>query len=357
MTAVNQFQALNSCGFAVLSAGVTNHVVDASNEGVAFAFMSETSSAITKLWFRYGLRVGTPPTYRISLQSLGTTGLPDGTVLGGGSPASATFTPPADTTWDGTGQWITLTNSYTPSLGQVMCSVIEYSSGTIDGSNNSSFTRAFSGLQSTVTGVPYVLTNTGGTWSKLGSSIGPFAYGTASTKHGMPAVGTYSTTQSTTGRRSACGITLPTAMGSTYSPSGFSCCGRLGATGSTGRFSVWNDSGTELATTGDIDSDHLAAVASECNIRAIFTTRPTLSYGTKYYFGVESVSSSAVGVRGITLTEASDRQAYPSGEVRHLGVWDGASWTDTTTTLPWVELIFDDITAAAGSSGGIVIGS
>lgn len=357
MTAVNNYQALNGAGLPVLPGGVTNHTVDASNEGVAFAFMSETSSAITKLWFRYGLRAGTPPTFRISLQSLGTTGLPDGTVLGGGSPASATFTPPADTTWDGLGQWITLDNSYTPTAGQILCSVIEYSSGTIDGSNNSSFTRSFNGLQSTATGIPFVLTNTSGTWSKLPTSSAPFAYGTASTKHGFPAVGTYTTTQSTSGRRSACGITLPTSLGTTFSPAGFSCCGRLGATGSVGRFSVWDSSGTELATTGDMDSDHLAYVASECNIRAIFTTRPTLNYGTKYYFGAQSVSSSVVGVRGITLTEASDRQAHPMGEVRHLGIWDGATWTDTTTTLPWVDLIFDDNTLPAGAAGGYVIGS
>ena len=51
------------------------------------------ADTLTTGCFLYGLRTGTPPTYRAALEAVGTDGTPDGTALGGGSPASVTFTP------------------------------------------------------------------------------------------------------------------------------------------------------------------------------------------------------------------------------------------------------------------------
>jgi hypothetical protein len=136
------------------SVSFTNFTINSSAgtaDIVVWCFQADTTDAITDLGFRYGARTGTPPTYRISLQGASTSGIgPDGTVLGGGSPASQTFTPPADTSINGLWQWKTLANSYTPTRGQFLCSVIEYSSGTIDGSNNSSFTKEAAGLLSLI---------------------------------------------------------------------------------------------------------------------------------------------------------------------------------------------------------------
>src|SRR3990167_2686468 len=93
------------------SISANNQGLTSSGHKLGQCFYPQLIDTITHLGFRYGLRTGTPPTYRVSLQALGGAAKPTGTVLGGGSPASATFTPPADTTWDTTWQWVALTNS------------------------------------------------------------------------------------------------------------------------------------------------------------------------------------------------------------------------------------------------------
>lgn len=336
---------------------VTNHSVDASNEGVAWAFQAPRASAISKLWFRYGSRTGTPPTYRISLQSLGSTGLPDGTVLGGGSPASATFTPPASTAWDTTGQWITLNNTYTPTRGQVLCSVIEYSSGTIDASNFSSFGRSVQSFATINATFPYAITNSVGTWTKTtGNAFPVFAVEDAIGIYGCPVINRHDTTETTSGRRQAAAITLPSTLGSTFVVRGVAfATGRLGSAAGTFKVCVWDASGTELASTGTWDADHQAGVTNTGSGEFLFTSSVTLNYGTKYYFGVES-SGSPISVAGANLTNAADRAAHPLGANRAWASWDGSSWTETTTRLPLLDLIFDDITVPSGGGNIIVCG-
>ena len=343
-------------GFVSFS-GPANHVVDASNEGVAFVFSSQTTDAVTKLFFRYGSRTGTPPTYIIGIEGVDASGNPDGTVKGGGSPASATFTPPADTSWDGLGRWITLDNSYAPSLGETLCLTIRYSSGTIDGSNNSSFTRAISGtLQSPA--MPYYVTNSAGSWSKsINQQMSPSGYATASKRYGFLGYGNWVTHTNTSGRRQACAFTMPTAFGSTYSPSGFLCFGRFGSAAATFKASVWDSSGTEIATAGTIDADAQAWVANNGNWRFVFTTQPTLNTGTKYYFGLESVSSSVIQFQGILMTEADDRLAYPLGTSRAYAAWDGSSWTETDTNMPQFDIILNDISVPSGGGGMVFVGN
>lgn len=351
MTDALKFQSLNYSGLSAIT-GSTDHVVDASNEGIAWCFLSETDQPITKLWFRYGARTGTPPTYRISLQSIDTSGNPDGTVLGGGSPASATFTPPADASWNGLGQWVTLTNSYTPSLGQMLVIVIEYSSGTIDGSNNSSFTRGWNTGGSLAGGLPFVMVNSGGTWSKVNNG-GVYAYATSSNRYGLPAVSAYTTTVSTTGHRSAAGFTLPSGWGQTYALAGFSMAGRIGGSGATAKFGVWNESGTMLAESITLDCDASGNLTGTQNTRAIFTSVVNLNFGTKYYVGVEN-GGSVCSMHGAVLTEADDRLCFPLGANVVHATWNGSAWTDVTTIRPSFDLIFADITPPSGGSGIIL---
>src|SRR5438105_4685448 len=96
-------------GYQVGSSYVpTSFALDQTTDQIEYIFQAAEAITITRLGFRYGTRTGTPPTYQVSLQGVDGTGVPDGTVKGGGSPASATFTPPADATWDATWRWVTL---------------------------------------------------------------------------------------------------------------------------------------------------------------------------------------------------------------------------------------------------------
>lgn len=347
MTSAVKMQALGHMGPISSIGAATNYTVDASNDGLGWVFISETADPITKVWFRYGARTGTPPTFRISLQALNSSGNPDGTVLGGGSPASATFTPPADTSWDGTGRWITLDNAYTPTRGQLLASVIEYDSGTIDASNNSSFSRSISGSMNVSIGLPNAVTEVAGVWGK--HNFAPvFAYGTATQKFGRPFVSPNTSTSSVVGNRRTMAFTMPSGLMSTYQLSGVSFLGRLGSAGTTVKIGIWDTSGAVVAETATIDCDASGSVTNAVNTFAFFNSLVTLTAGTKYYIGAEILTSGATGVLGVVLTEASDRQCYPMGEQRLLANWNGSAWTETDTVLPLVELIFEDITVPSG---------
>ena len=339
----------NWYGYRAAIAGATNFGIAASTSAWAAVFESEISVAITHLGFRYGARTGTPPTYAIALEGVDTGGLPDGTDVGGGSPTSATFTPPASTAWNGTWQWVALTNSYTPTRGQRLCATIRYSSGTIDASNTSSFTRELANTTGT-TSMPYMGTMTASVWTRQ-SAAHIFGYRTASGRYGQPGTGVYSTSTSTSGNRKAIKFVLPSGHGSTFQVAGANLViGNLAAASSS-IFGLWNGAGTALQSVTR-DSDQSPIVGTTGATRFLFTesTLATLSYGTAYYIGLESVSSSAVAVCGIQLDNAADRSAYPNGTNCCLSTWDGSTWTDDTTVVMQCDLILADSTIAADSA-------
>lgn len=338
----------------------TSVALDAAADAVAFVFQAKTADAITAGGFRYGVRTGTPPTYSIALEGVGGDGLPNGTDVGGGSPTLVTFTPPADTSIDGLWQWKNFTNSFTPSVGQLLALVIRYSSGTVDASNNSTITHRFA---TSVSGhFPYALTNTTGTFAKDSNAIIPtFGYKTASTRCGNIIQGSYTGVVSTSGHRSCMHLTLPSTHGSTQKVKGLVVTLLNGsAGGQTHTLGVWDGSGTALQTL-TIDTDQFSTAGGNvAGAILVFSdaTLDALSYGSKYYFGVERGSAGNIGLRGIQLAEAEDRSAFAMGTIRGLSTWNGSAWSDDDTVLPFVELLLDDITVPSGSGGGgYVIGS
>ena len=341
----------------------TNFSLDANNDGVAVTFPAKTADAITHLGFRYGLRTGTPPTYIIALESPDpTSGKPDGTVLGGGSPASATFTPPADTTWDGKWQWIALANSYTPTRGQKLAMTIRYSSGTVDGSNFSSATYQVTNATTDSEGIPYYNLLTAGTWGSNtagAAAFAPYGYKTASYTEGDIVESIYTTrTASTAGLRVAIGFTIPSAWASSsYTLVGMSVQGAVAAaSGKTPLMGLWD---TTPATLQSITLD--SEINADSNSISRTSTRyfdesslSVLSPGVKYYAGFEIVDAAngSLGIAGYGVSATTDLQPLPMGASMFLATWDGAAWTDLTTTRPMAELIFQDITQSAGGGGG-----
>lgn len=337
----------------------SNHVVDAATEGIAGVFRAFTADPITHLGFRYGVRTGTPPSYAATIESLvATTGLPDGTDIGGGSPTSAIFTPPADTTWDGLYQWIALTNAWTPAVAQEFCATIRYSSGTIDGSNNSSFTRDVSAIAPAMT-YPTPITNSGGTWTRT-TLQSVMAYRTASGRYGFPLEAIYNTrSASTAGLRVAGKFTLPSGITTTCTLRGFKFSGSIAsATGKAPIAGLWNAAGTVLQNV-TLDSDIPVSATSpyKCYDDILFdeSSLTALSPGTAYYIGLEVADAVNAGVliNGLQMNAAADMGSLPLGTSAYLSNWDGAAWTDNTLVRPFIELILDDMTAA---SGGVLIG-
>lgn len=334
-----------------------NHTVDASTEGIGFLFPALDLNPITHIGFRYGARTGTPPTYIAAIESpVDTTGMPDGTVLGGGSPASGTFTPPADTTWDGTWQWIALDNAYTPmARGQWLFGTIRYSSGTIDGSNCSSFTSDMSSAISS-NALPYSVRNTAGTWASQGAvPLGGFR--TASTRYGHVVQSIYTTrSASTIGHRVALEFVMPNIMTSFTLPK-FRFAGSIAgsSSGRTPILGLWSSAGALQHVT--LDSDIGRATSTGFSLYDLpfdEAVLSTLTPGTTYYCGLEVADATNGGVliNGINVASSDDLLAHAGGTAWRLATYDGSSWTSVTTMRPFAEFMLGDVVASSGGGSG-----
>jgi hypothetical protein len=339
----------------------TNLTLSASGSKVGWAMQAPAADTVTALGFRFGTRTGTPPTYRISLQGLDASGNPDGTVLGGGNPASGTFTPPASTAWNSAWQWVTLASSYTTTRGQFLAVVIDYSAGTIDASNCGSFTYAVNGLQPCGrTGAPYALTNTAG-WSKVtssGDSYGCVGLKSSGSVYGYPIVTAATGTGSditTNANRAALRFLLPSGAGTTFKVAGmrFSMTTPASANYKVG---IWDGTGAAIQTV-TVDADYAIALGSQLRQMEVFfqdSTLATLNYGTAYYAGLERTTVQ-VTLHTTVLNSATELKAVYGGDGLYLATWNGSAWTADQTQRPYVELILDDATALSGSgSGGAV---
>lgn len=342
--------------------GATFYGMNASGMKYATIFQAQDTNAITHLGFYANLRQGTPPTYRVSLQGVdASTGYPDGTVKGGGSPASGTFTPPASSAWDSTFQWVALSNSYTPSRGEVLSLVIDYSSGTINGSNFTYFSDYINTTNFAFHAFPYTANHNGTSWSMTSRQNTPI-YGvrTASTRYGFVFHGAlYNTTSvSTSGYRQALKFNIPTGWCNTFKVKGLRWNGKIAAaTGKNPIAGLWTSSTTLQDVT--LDSDVNYAPTSVNYVHEYYfdeSTLSTLTSGTDYYLGLQvaDASSGDILLQAMKLSEANDSLCYPLGTNACFSSYNGSTWTDDATLRPCLEVILGDITGG-GSSGGLML--
>lgn len=349
-------------GFPSGTPSVASHTVDANNEGVQFIFQATSTDAHTHIGFRYGSRTGTPPTYIGGFEGIdASTGLADGTYKGGGSPASATFTPPASTAWNGLWQWIALSNSYSPAaIGEWLCVTIRYSSGTIDGSNNSSFTtNATNIIGGANMGMPFAARNTSGSWAKQGQ-MPVVGVRTAGSRSGFIVESIYNTrSASTVGHRRALEFVVPSNATTTYKVRGLRFTGSIAsAVGKAPVLGLWSASSTIQSKT--LDSDYPQSLASfqlhEIHFDGALTA---LTPGTTYYCGLEvaDATNGDVLINGVGFGAADDMGACPGGTAWRLASYDGATWTSDTLTRPYAELVLEDMTVSGGGGFTGIIGS
>ena len=310
----------------------------ASIDRLMMTLQMPVADTITHLCFRYGTRTGTPVAHQIGLWDFTAARLPNAIIAG----KLGAFTPPADTTWNGTWREILLDNSYAAARGEILCVVIE-PTGTPDGSNNSSFTRTWSSNHSGCN--PYSATQTdGAAWVR--SSLWPIvAAKSATAVYGFPYLSTFSTNLATNGHRQTNKITFP-GTGT------FSCSGLKFAMGSNTAagsviYGIWNAAGTLLTGT-TVDSDGLSANDLGCVL--FDDAAVNLDRGTAYYCGIERVDV-ATRLYGFLVNGSGDMAAYPLGTSCIGSTWDGATWTDAATTRFWVGPVVDDLTVSGGGGG------
>lgn len=321
------------------------HNLNDSTSGVSWVFQAPVAGTITRVGFNYYLRTGTPPTYRASLQGVSlTTGVEDGTIKGGGSPASVTFTPPASTAWDGTFQWLTLANSYTCTRGELLALVIGYSSGTVNSSNFSqiNYNQAIGDGEL----FPYPVTNKTGTktiqpsgWPVFGIAMGTTAYGNP-----VQTIATNSFNSGSTPDEYACAFSIP-GTGGTFKLAGVRLGGGPGTLGTnTAKMILYS------GTTALQEITHTGIVANATSngwldVYFTDTTLQTLSTGTTYRIGLQPQSGTSWYWYTLNLASANDLSAFAGGSSFYLSTrTDAGSWSDDTTKRPLMELILDDLT-------------
>lgn len=348
-------------GYPVATPAFSNHTVDASTEGVAFNFQALDANAITHVGFRYGARTGSGAiSYILGLETPSvTTGFPDGTYLGGGSPASGVFTPATDSSIDDTWQWVALDNAYTPTRGQRMCITLRYNAGVTASEYSTITTLATNLVGSTLQSFPYALRNTAGTWA---TGAGSYVFGvrTASTRYGTILESFYNTrSASTVGHRQALEFVVPSGVTTSFTVRGMRFSGSIASAASKAPvFGLWDSGGVIQNVT--LDSDVVVSAANGYRIYEVYfdeTSLTALTPGTTYYCGLQVADAANGGVliNGIVVDGADDLLAHPGGTAWRLATFDGSSWTSDTTTRPMAELILGDMTATGGGGGAAML--
>lgn len=315
--------------------------LDASTDKIAVVCLAPASDTITHLWIRTTALTGTCPTYKVSLQGVTTGGAPDGTVLGGGSPASATFTVAGAER-----QWVALDNSYAVTLGDPIAIVVEYASGTINGSNFATFAYGSHGfIYRDRPDIPYAMANTG-SWSKSASTGVIYGMRSSTARYGFPLVSATNEIVTTLGHRLALGFNIPAGAGSTFKIRGARFAGGAQAA-STATYGLWTAS-TEV-TSVDRDTD-ISSIGGSLGRHTNIPLAPTaIDHGTDYYVGIES-DGGDVKVLVANFDDADDAASMPGGSMFWYATYNGSAWTDDDTKRPMIMLELDDWTEPSGGS-------
>lgn len=341
----------------------STHPLDASTDAIEFIYQMPEAATITTVGFLYGFRTGTPPTYRASIQSVNTSGRASGTILGGGTPASKTFTPPANGSWDGTWQEVTLDNSIALTRGQFVAVVIDYSSGTVNGSNNGEFAHGLvSNGSVTPWAFPFAVTVNAGAGTKQNSRVPVFSLKSASKSYGYPGLTLRSDAYSSdsTPDERALRFLLAAGWGDTFQVVGVRFLCRAAAAAKSVLISLYTGTTTLQAVTWDCDATGSTPAGSDRLVTEIYfdeSSLTTLNYNTEYRIGFAPQETSAnFALAAIRVNAAGDATAYPGSSAFYMSTRsDAGAWSDVTTDLPLVELILADSTEPAGGGGGLLI--
>jgi hypothetical protein len=333
------------------SISFSSQAMASATSSVAWIFQAQEACTITQLGFRATTRIGTPPTYRISLQGV-SSGSPDGTIKSATN-AKKTFTPPASTAWNGTWQWLTLDSSYACTRGELLAIVVDYSTGTVDASNALSMAVDSNGFFGRAA-FPYGISTTAGTPTRSGQ-FPIYGYTSSTTTYGQPwsAFNAVVFSSTSTPDEYALRFKLPAGFGSKFAVAGVRIHGGTSVAAKT--FLVQLFEGTTLKQSiGTWDSDDLRVNAQDANVFDFLFTDTDLQPLTP---GVEHFLSLAGNdvTQNISLlcaqaNSAQDAAVNGGGEYYLATRSDAGAWSPDLTQRPLVDIILADLTPAPVAS-------
>lgn len=339
--------------------GELNFALDATGDKVGWVVSAPAAVTVDRIAVCYDSKTGTPPTYSYNLQSIAANGTPSGTVLGATNNALATHAPTAVS--NDSFHELTLGESVSFSAGEKFAIVIEYSSGTINGSNLANYRHGFSNLSTSYEfGTGYALTNAA-SWSKQTASLPTVLFGDGTNWYGNPLSGVRTTRSFNTG-------TSPSEYGLKFTAPAFGSLGsyrirgiRLGlalavtsntTTVNLNLYAGGGASDTTVSKTTSIDTDCFLSPTSFSPKNLLFTgTAPTLTVGNTYRISFTSGSTASHSIYTLPLTSASHVTALGWGSTFCRTDRAGGNWTDTDTQVPLVYgLYVEDLAGSGGTT-------
>lgn len=314
----------------------STYALDSSGIVVAAICYAQAGGTISKVGFYVTAKNGSGTTWISGIEGL-TNGDPDGTIKGGGSPASVSFTQ-ADVVvgWN----WLTLDNTYVVGEGEGIAVTIRHSSGTVDVSNN--MTVMASNGNGNNYNMPYRATSTdsGSTWT-TSNDIASIGYQFNDGSLPIGAHGLYSLAFQSFGSSGPWGVRFTSpftadiiGMQVLLSASG----------GKTLTLSVYDTSDTLLAQS-TMDTDDFEDISPRVIILGFDPV--TLTAGVDYRL-VLNCDGTATTVL-MTYGHADLREAY-TGPCYATNGGPG-SWTDNTTQALQLNPIFRNIQTSGGGGG------
>jgi hypothetical protein len=343
-------------GINVNNATFNNLSLSSSTSALEVIFQALTTDPITHVGFRLASITGTTPSYVASIQgvnSAGTAiGFPDGTIKGGGSPASHVFSPSSLGLASSAFHWIALDNSYTPSVGEFLAAVIGYSSGTVNGSNFASVSEVLTSRNSAFSSLPRVVINSSGSRTHRN---GPFCGGwrTANHRFGSLPLASVSTASPTTTLEVGLKFTLPSWIG-TVKLYGIQFNWAFGGTPGGGiEVAVYSGGGASDTTQATTQQHARYMTSANVPINLMFASPQTLSGGSTYRVSSKMLASTGGVICTADVTDSSDWQMLPSAPwTMSYTSRSGGDWTDVATRRPDINLLLGSVTAPS-SGGGV----
>lgn len=331
----------------VISASYTNHTLDGATDQIEYMFQCEEACAIDALCVRQGTTTGTPPTYELRLEGASTAGRADGTVKSSTNAKGDLTLPGANAVG-----CATLTSSYTCTKGEFLAGVIDYRTGTIDGSNNAGFTYQ----NANALGYRYPMTWTvdAGT-ATYRAGIQTFSYKCGSTYYGfLPETsGQFDFGSGSNPDERGNKFTIPASSCSTFKIDGARWNGYMNASGSTLEVSIYE--GTTARQNTALDTDYDTSGGSAGYLKVDFDESYTFDCGTEYIVAIKPNSASGVstGLQYINVDTNAGLNSMPLGTtMSYIGRQDAGSWDTTDTTRrALIDLYVSDITEPSG--GGV----
>lgn len=316
--------------------------LDAAGEYVAYVFSAKEDMTVTHVGFYGGTATGSPQLI-VGIEALSSTAFPDGSAGFGSTNSSSTATASG---WN----LIALGGTATIPKGSRFAVKIAYSSGTSQVIQNISNMGVPTGSI-----LPYQVVNTGTPTKASMTNLAQLVVGSSSTTFynliGAMGASSFSTNSFNNTSSAKRGLRFVPPMN----------CRAVGIrwhnSTAFGDYNIvlTNDAGTELSNSSTaIDGD--TTVSGNGGSTAYFDNAVMLTAGTAYRVWIEPSSATNCNISTLTLGSSDYFSATPAKSTAvatYCTFVSGPTITDSTTQIPLMDVLLDQVDDGAGS-GGVV---